>query len=333
MFPNRAITTTARRLFPAGALAAGLVLALSPLQQSFADPLDLTTRPVPLFREDASRDRVGDLVWRGGLDLVSADPRFGGLSALAVRPDGEELTVISDNGFWIKLKPAYSGGNLTGIAAAELGVLADMNGHPLESRDMRDAESLAIGVDGALIVSFERNHRIWAYLPGEVLPRRIPEPLEIADAPSNGGMEAMTLLANGKLFIVTEDFGNDDNVIGWVSDRSGWSVVTVRVSGSFKPTGATTLPDGDVLLLERRFGLRGGVGVRIRRIAAATIQAGAVRDGPEIARLDGGATFDNMEGIGNWTDAEGRTFVYIVSDDNFSALQRSYLMMFELRPE
>jgi hypothetical protein len=303
-----------------------------PVVPVHADPLDLTARPVPLYRDDASRDRVGDLAWRGGLDLVSPDPRFGGLSALAVRPDGKELTLISDNGFWIKLKPEYSRGMLTGIGGAELGVLADMNGRPLEHRDMRDAESLAIGVDGALIVSFERNHRIWAYPPGEVLPRRIPEPLEVGDAPSNAGMEAMTLLANGKLFIVTEDFGNDDNVIGWVSDRKGWSVVTVRVSGSFKPTGATTLPDGDVLLLERRFGLRGGVGIRIRRIAADSIRAGAVLDGPEVARLEGGATFDNMEGIGSWTDLSGRTFVYIVSDDNYSALQRTYLMMFELDP-
>lgn len=310
-------------------LAVACLLALT-VPPSAADPLDLTVKPIPLFRDDLSRTEIGRLIWRGGLDLTSSDRRFGGLSALAIRPDGKEITAFSDHGFWVVMTPDYRDGKLVGISKAELGVLADERGHPLERSSQRDAESVAVGVDGAMIVAFERNHRLWAYPPGQVLPSVIPPPDEIGDAPSNGGIEALTLLQNGKLFAVTEDFGRGDSVVGWVSDRKGWDVVTVRTSGTFKPTGAATLSGGDVLLLERRFGLRGGIGSRIRRLSQDSIRAGAVIDGPEIARLDAGATFDNMEGIGTWVTEDGRQMVYLVSDDNYSALQRTYLMLFEM---
>ncbi|MEQ8709172.1 MAG: esterase-like activity of phytase family protein [Rhodospirillales bacterium] len=317
-----------RKLLAGATLAACLItLTASP---SVADPLELKVTPVPLFRDDLTRAELGRLVWRGGLDLTSADRRFGGLSALAIRPDGKEITAFSDHGFWVVMTPDYRDGKLVGISGAELGVLAGEDGRPLEQSAQRDAESVAVGVDGAMIIAFERNHRLWAYPPGEVLPSVILSPDEVADAPSNGGIEALTLLQNGKLFAVTEDFGRGDSVVGWISDRKGWDVVTVRTSGTFKPTGAATLSGGDVLLLERRFGLRGGIGSRIRRLSQDSIRAGAVIDGPEIARLDAGATFDNMEGIGTWMTEDGRQMVYLVSDDNYSALQRTYLMLFEL---
>jgi hypothetical protein len=295
-----------------------------------AEPLRLNASPVPLYRDTPSETRLGRLEFRGALDLTSPDSRFGGLSALAVRPDGGELTAFSDHGFWVVMTPEYSDGRLTGITAARFGVLVDEREFPLERRDMRDAESVAVGVDGAMIVAFERNHRIWAYPAGEVKPRPLPAPDEISEAPENGGIEALTLLANGKLFAVAEELGNDDLSVGWVSDRSGWSVLTVRLSGYFKPTGATTLANGDVLLLERKFGLRSGIGSRIRRLDGKSITAGAVIDGEEIARFEGRVTFDNMEGIGSWVTPDGRQMVYVVSDDNYSALQRTYLMLFEM---
>ncbi|MBT3627577.1 MAG: esterase-like activity of phytase family protein, partial [Rhodospirillaceae bacterium] len=44
-------------------------------------------------------------------------------------------------------------------------------------------------------------------------------------------------------------------------------------------------------------------------------------------------TVDNMEGIAVRRDGAGHTLVYLVSDDNFSVLQRTLLLMFELKPE
>ena len=53
--------------------------------------------------------------------------------------------------------------------------------------------------------------------------------------------------------------------------------------------------------------------------------------GREIARLGPTLTIDNMEGIAARRGARGETLLYLVSDDNFTVLQRTLLHMFELQ--
>jgi len=43
------------------------------------------------------------------------------------------------------------------------------------------------------------------------------------------------------------------------------------------------------------------------------------------------ANIDNMEGIAVRRGTNGETLLYMISDDNFSARQRTLLLMFELR--
>jgi hypothetical protein len=50
----------------------------------------------------------------------------------------------------------------------------------------------------------------------------------------------------------------------------------------------------------------------------------------EVARFAPPVQVDNFEGVAVRRDADGRTLVYIVSDDNFNALQRTLLLMFAL---
>jgi hypothetical protein len=40
---------------------------------------------------------------------------------------------------------------------------------------------------------------------------------------------------------------------------------------------------------------------------------------------------DNMEGIAVRRGPKGETLLYLISDDNFSPLQRTLLLMFELK--
>ena len=65
----------------------------------------------------------------------------------------------------------------------------------------------------------------------------------------------------------------------------------------FDVSDAALLPSGDLLVLERKFSLFAGVGIRIRRIALKSISPGAVVDGPSIFNADLGQEIDNMEGI------------------------------------
>jgi hypothetical protein len=90
------------------------------------------------------------------------------------------------------------------------------------------------------------------------------------------------------------------------------------------------LRSGDLLLLERKFSLLGGVGIRIRRIALASVAPGAVIDGPAIFNADLGNEIDNMEGIDAHVTPDGETVLTLVSDDNFSMIQRNLLLQFTL---
>jgi len=90
------------------------------------------------------------------------------------------------------------------------------------------------------------------------------------------------------------------------------------------------LPSGDLLLLERKFSWLGGVGIRIRRVALASVVPGAVIDGPAIFNADLGNEIDNMEGIDAHVTGEGDTVLTLISDDNFSMIQRNLLLQFTL---
>jgi hypothetical protein len=57
---------------------------------------------------------------------------------------------------------------------------------------------------------------------------------------------------------------------------------------------------------------------------------GAVLEGQEIARLEGTLSVDNMEGIEALRSPDGKTLIYVVSDDNYSPIQTTLLMLFEL---
>jgi hypothetical protein len=90
------------------------------------------------------------------------------------------------------------------------------------------------------------------------------------------------------------------------------------------------LPSGELLVLERKFSWLSGIGIRIRRIALDTLEPGAVVDGPSIFEADLGNEVDNMEGIDAHVTGEGDTVLTMVSDDNFSMLQRTLLLQFRL---
>jgi hypothetical protein len=56
-------------------------------------------------------------------------------------------------------------------------------------------------------------------------------------------------------------------------------------------------------------------------------------DGPVIFQADDRAQIDNMEGLAVHRDAQGRTILTLISDDNYSILQRTLLLEFALEPQ
>jgi hypothetical protein len=71
--------------------------------------------------------------------------------------------------------------------------------------------------------------------------------------------------------------------------------------------------------------------MRIRKIALADIKPDAVVDGPVLMEADMRYQIDNMEGLAVHRTAAGETVLTMISDDNFSPLQRTVLLQFTLR--
>lgn len=313
-----------------------IVMALPAAEPARADPIVIDARPVALDEADGTVTRVGALDFLGGLELSSPDHRFGELSGLEVSADGTRMTAITDGGYWITARLDYDpAGRLVGIGDAALYPMRDAAGLPLEG-SWRDAEGLARLADGRRAVGFERRHRIWLY-GGNVAHaagQALAMPAELGAAPNNGGIEALTQLADGRLLALTEDFrASEGGLRGWIIALDGGgdaAPLAYLPARDFHPTALALLPDGDVLVLERRFTVIAGPGARLVRVAQATIAPGAIVSGRELGRLEAPLTVDNFEGLAVRRDAVGRTLIYLVSDDNFNPVQRTLLMQFRL---
>jgi len=320
-------------------------------------PTDLVVEPFVLRSPHESAPefgapRFGKLAFLGGITLRSSNPAFGGLSALRVAPDGQQALALSDRGrFWDFALNYDQNGCLAGAKLlGNFRMQTNVDGKPI-SDGMRDSESMEWSGDGGVLVGFEHQHRIWRFPPSNkgiktLLPQDAPQtfsaPKDLKNAPSNGGLEALVALtpigADGPLLALAEQYlaemGDVTSVHGWISDKTGWHALRYKVIEGFRPTDAARLPNGDIVVLERRIQLPFDLASRIVRIKAETIKPGALLDGEELIRFTADLPKDNFEGISVRQDDAGKIYIYVVSDDNFNAsmLQRTWLLMFGLLP-
>lgn len=310
-------------------LSAGIVLPAR------AEPMAVHATPVPLDPQDGVRRTVGALTYMGGVELTSSNKAFGGLSGLVVSADGRRMTAVSDRGRWFRARLVTDdAGRLTGLADAAIYPMLGQDGRPLRP-PLTDAEALVQEPDGRLLVAFERVHRLWRFTLhgglGDAKPADYPAPRDMQLAPANQGIEAMTRLSDGRLVLLTEGYVDENNLRrGWVSDGPAYYPIALPVHDRFKPTDLAVLPNGDVLLLERRFTIVGGIAARLSIIPARTIRPDAVLAPQAIAVLQPPLTVDNMEGIAAVPGPGITTDIYIVSDDNFKIIQRTLLLKFRL---
>ena len=159
--PPAAAGLMSRALCAALALIAGS-LALGDALRYPAAPtrIEITATPITSFdNRDPTRTRFGDLEFRGGLELSSRHPAFGGISALHVEPDGNHFIAATDRGSWLRGRIVYRDGKPAGIADAEIAPILGADGRPLAARGWYDVESLAER-DGILYIGIERAEQI-----------------------------------------------------------------------------------------------------------------------------------------------------------------------------
>jgi len=267
----------------------------------------------PRLLEDA---RVG---WR-------TTDGLGSLSGITVNADGSRVVAVSDKGSFVSGRLRRDGtGAITGVERLASGPLLDPRGNAVTRFDV-DAEGMALGPDGRLYVSFEANHRVWAYSAMDQAADPLPQPAEFRALQNNSGLEALFTGPDGLIHAIPERSGKLDRPFPVYRFAQGdWSrAFGIPRRPPHLITGADVGPDGRLYVLERHWNGLLGFSTRIRRFAMA---AGGIH-GEEVLLESRIGQYDNLEGLSSWRDAQGRVRLLLVSDDNASFFQRTELVEF-----
>lgn len=288
--------------------------------------------PVALDPDDPGRRRLGGLTFLGGVALTSADPAFGGFSAIMVV--GDRITLLSD------------GGN---IARFRLGTdwrirtpsFAELPAGPRTGWTKRDRDSESMTRDpqtGRIWVGFEAFPQIWRYAANFGRAERGVAPAAMRGWRLNGGAESLVRMADGRFVAIAESRtrqeGKGDRVgLLWSGDptvnpRPAFRFV-YRPTPGYDPADVTQLPDGRLIVLERAFGLPFDWSSRLALIEHDAIRPGARITGRLIAQLASPLISENFEGVAATREAEA-TMLWLISDDNQLFLQRTLLLKFRL---
>jgi hypothetical protein len=324
----------------ASALSTTEAPAISSLLGTPPIAIEVGARPITAFDpHDPERQRFGQLEFRGGLTLTSSYREFGGLSAIRIEADGAHFISLSDHGRWFTGRLIYEGTRPVGIADAVMAPILGPDGQALAAHGWHDTESIADD-GGTLYVGIEGVNQIVRFDYGKdgLLARGhpIPVPPGIRTLPSNKGLEALVFVPRnqpmgGTLIAISErGLDNAGNLRAFLIGGPAPGTFAVKRIEKFDITDAALLPDGDLLILERSFSWPEGLFVQIRRISIGDIRPGTVVDGPVLFEANLRFEIDNMEGLAVHQTPAGETVLTLISDDNFSAVQRTELLQFTL---
>ena len=307
-------------------------LALAALALAFVmhgrEHADTDIVSVELNPQDPSQTRLGALIYRGGIDIPKMGRNLGGLSALRWDEGSARLLALSDDArfAWITLEERAD--TLVGLRSLEMGELLGLEGEPLSGKQSADAESLTRSAQGGWLIGFERDHRVWRYPEIDARPSKTDiDPVAImGPLEANGGTETLAVDERA-LFLCAERYAPapQPNCF-WKAESMGPSPLRVEPPEDMRTleavaTDADLTSDATLFVLFRSYDpARGNV-------------IGVVALGPDgaqqdIATIRAPISVDNFEGLAVREDA-GRTFIYLVSDDNFSSNQRTLLLKFE----
>lgn len=293
-------------------------------------PIDLTATPVSLGDAAQIARRIPETVTvSGAWELTSSNSNVGGLSGLALLPppEGGGLLAVSDAGafVWIDLQNGAPSG-------AKISYMQGSDGNTLTGKAEGDAEGL-VWSEGLALVSFERSFRIEAFalsacgaaaraarvanLPGQHNGRNVDE---------NQGPEAIFLEADGALgfgyegMLSTSPLGRvlANGTAEWTGESAPAPSLHGLVGREIVP-----LPNGTARTVEMFRAWDPLQGNRIR-LTWGTGEA-------ETLTLSRPLLVDNFEGLAAEALSDQLIRVWIVSDNNFSARQKTLLYSLDLK--
>jgi len=244
---------------------------------------------------------------------------FGGFSGIEISEDGTDIVVMSDRSHFGRARLRRSAGVIVDVELIDHERMLDVWGRAPKGL-LKDAEGLAQTGAGPYYVSFEGQGRLEAFdKPGgkgkSIKAGRLFEKMK-----SNGGMEALALDAQGRLYTLAEEPVGDTKVaqVFRFNGRMWSTPFHIPRSDVFKPVGADFGPDGRFYLLERGFN---GIAFR-SRVRRFNIGPDGFTDETVLFTTISGV-HDNLEGLTVWRDPNGLIRLTMISDDNFRFVQRT----------
>jgi hypothetical protein len=286
----------------------------------------ITSQAVP-----SARVQVGaPLRFLNAWSLKSSYKYFGGVSAMM--HDSSGFTALTD-----------------GAALFHFGM--DANGKIVNARvaplpkgcaksrikDANDTESMTRDpVNGTVLISFEWRNAFCRADSSLIRAITVFQPRSMHDWPKNGGPEAMVALRDGRTLVFEErpHWGPDTGaVLIFAGDPTAADTEPLsfqyKPPAGFRPTEAIELPGDRLLIVNRKYQFPISFQTELTIIPVAMIKPDAVVSGRTVARLDHPTLSDNFEAAA-LSQSRGRTFIWLMSDNNFNAYQHSYLAQFEL---
>jgi hypothetical protein len=295
-------------------LIVGLIGAFAASLRLLPSRYPLPAATVALLAEpvDSRSWKFDGVALAGAWSLRSPDPRFGGVSALAV--DRGALVGLTDSGVTIRFAPPVA-------SRARLPArIADLPAGPGDPsrKSNRDSEALLADAAGWW-VAFENRHGLWRFAPGFTDGRPAID-LEGQGFPLNQGIEGLARLGDGRLLAFPEAGGEM-----LVVEPNGSRVQRIAVDMLGDGIGdAVALPDGRILILRRPFGAGGFAPELDLLVHGRTGWSASL-----LARI-GLGPFDNPEAIAAAPLVNGATRLWIMTDNDFRAGTRTLLVALDL---
>jgi len=263
------------------------------------------------------------------------------LSGIAWDTDENILYAISDEGLLYHLKLTIDQNRLANIQVLKAMPLTDKQGIALSGK-YNDSEGLSLlnanngkKGDSQLIISFEKKPRIALFKANGGFIRKIKLPKELEKKKNyrskNKALESVTYHPQFG-YLTASEYPLQKDALNYQTLYSNhgkqWHFAASKARNS-AITGLETLPNGDLLVLERAYkNPIIPIKINLRRLKLNQCDVNNLCKTEVIASFDGadGWLLDNFEGLAHIKNNR----YLMVSDDNENPLQHTILVLFEI---
>ena len=264
--------------------------------------------------------------------------KIGELSGIAWDADEQLLYAVSDRGAVFHFQLTWDGNSVSAVQPVYAANLLDSKGGRVR-KGRRDSEGLAVlnanngkVGDSQLLISFEGEPRIIRFTPAGQAIKNMELPPQLRDVRQlhrgNDGLEAVTFHPRYGLLTAPESplKGKPRTLHTLYGLSKSWSFNAYPAENS-SITALETLPDGNILVLERAWsGFPNPLVVSLRYLDLKQCPKKGACPMQDIQVFSSHLALDNFEGL---TRIDGNRYL-MISDDGGGDWQRTLLTAFTL---